>query len=189
MGWLLVPWGRPCSSLCHSTSALRDRYAVPAVPSLGGARGAGADAKAMGFCSIVKPEGLVDLMSQPLLSWGSHVPSWGACCSVVALACRYPSLHFPRVKTSGLKQPGCSLGTQPRPWWPKPSVTSRSPLGFTSELQSWRRTSAPRSGFFGKVSRGARRGGHARLLRTGSRPAAPAPRRGASPRLRSGAAG
>lgn len=57
-----------------------------------------------------------------------------------------------RVKMSGWKQPGCSLGTQPKLWWPKLSVTSHSLLGSTSEQQSWKRTFVPRSGFFGKVS-------------------------------------
>lgn len=61
-------------------------------------------------------------------------------------------LFAPRVKMSGWKQPGCSPGTPPRPWWPKLSATSHSLLGFTLEQPSWRQTSVPRSGFFGKVS-------------------------------------
>lgn len=87
-----------------------------------------------------------------LLSRGARA-LLGACCSVAALAytCAYTSA-FPRAKMSGSKQPGCSLGTRPRLWWLKPFATSRSPSGSTSEQQSWKRTSAPRSGFFGKVS-------------------------------------
>lgn len=57
-----------------------------------------------------------------------------------------------RVKMSGLKRPGCSLGIRPRLWWPKLSVTSHSLSGSTSEQQSWKRTFVPRSGFFGKVN-------------------------------------